>query len=71
MPGPISRRELIRKFRLLGFTGPLTGKRHQFMQKGSLKVRIPNPHKSGDIGEALLREILRQAGVSHEEWERA
>jgi predicted RNA binding protein YcfA (HicA-like mRNA interferase family) len=31
-------------------------------------VTIPNPHQ-GDIGVGLLTRILRQAGVSREEWE--
>jgi hypothetical protein len=31
---PISRRELIRKFRALGFEGPISGGRHSFMQAG-------------------------------------
>lgn len=39
------------------------------MKKGSLKLRLPNPHQR-DIGVPLLREILRQAGVSEEEWDR-
>jgi predicted RNA binding protein YcfA (HicA-like mRNA interferase family) len=71
MAGPVSRRELIRKFRALGFTGPFAGKRHQFMKKAQLKVRIPNPHKRGTISESLLREILRQSGVSKHDWDRA
>jgi hypothetical protein len=33
-------------------------------------VRIPNPHR-GDIGVALLTRILRQAGISRDEWEQA
>jgi predicted RNA binding protein YcfA (HicA-like mRNA interferase family) len=37
------------------------------MRRGDLTVIIPNPHK-GDIGVGLLRRILRQAGVSREEW---
>jgi hypothetical protein len=45
----ITRRELIRRFRTLGFEGPISGGRHQFMKKGALKVRIPNPHKSGTL----------------------
>lgn len=71
MPGSITRKELIRKFHRLGFTGPQAGKRHQFMQRGQLKVRIPNPHRKADIGEALLKEILRQAGISLEDWDKA
>ncbi len=37
------------------------------MVRGDRAVRIPNPHGS-DIGVPLLREILRQAGVTPEEW---
>jgi hypothetical protein len=40
------------------------------MVKGSQKIRIPNPHKS-DIGLSLLKEILHQAGISIQDWERA
>lgn len=62
VPRPLKRRELIRIFRDHGFEGPFPGARHQFMMKGELKVRIPNPHKSA-IGTPLLREIFRQAGI--------
>lgn len=65
---PIKRRELIRYLRKLGFEGPYSGKKHQFMLKDNLKLIVPNPHQ-GDIGKNLLAEILRQAGVSREEWE--
>ncbi len=65
---PISRRELVSRLRQSGFDGPLSGGRHQFMSRGALKVRIPNPHGSGMIGGALLREILRQAGIRLEDW---
>ena len=68
MPRPVSRRELIRRLRSLGFTGPFSGAKHEFMVKGSLKLRIPNPH-SGDIGASLLIEILKQAGISNSDWE--
>jgi len=68
---PISRKKLIRKFRNLGFFGPYTGGRHQFMIKGKLKIRVPNPHRSGDITDSLLNEILRQVGISKEEWNKA
>jgi hypothetical protein len=59
---------MIRRFRRLGFGGPISGGRHQFMIKGALKVRIPNPHK-GDISGPLVREILRQAGLSQDDWD--
>lgn len=66
----ISRRELIQKFRKLGFEGPYSGGKHQFMIRGSQKIRIPNPH-AGDIDISLLKEILRQAGISSQEWDKA
>lgn len=70
MPKPVPRRELIRRFRKLGFEGPIAGAKHSFMKKGDLKVRIPNPHGS-DIGNPLLNEVLKQAGISAEAWEKA
>lgn len=66
--GPISRRELIAHLREMGFDGPYAGGRHQHMDNGQVKVSIPNPHR-GDISRALLREILRKAGISMEDWE--
>jgi hypothetical protein len=38
------------------------------MVRDTLKVRIPNPHKS-DISAALVSEILRQAGIAKNDWE--
>ncbi len=71
MPSTISRRELIRKFRSSGYSGPFSGGKHQFMIKGQQKIRIPNPHGSGEIHISLVKEILKQAGISSEEWEKA
>jgi predicted RNA binding protein YcfA (HicA-like mRNA interferase family) len=68
--GPIRRRELIAALRRLGFSGPYSGGKHEFMQKAKLVLTIPNPHR-GDIGPKLLGVLLRQAGISREEWERA
>ncbi|OGR95013.1 MAG: hypothetical protein A2V88_10060 [Elusimicrobia bacterium RBG_16_66_12] len=67
MPKPLKRRELIRRLRDTGFKGPYSGSKHQFLVRGTLKLRIPNPHE-GDIGEPLLREILRQAGIDPKTW---
>ena len=67
---PVSRRVLIKKFHALGFDGPFSGGKHDFMRKAALTVRIPNPH-GGDIGVPLLREILRQANLSPAEWRHA
>jgi predicted RNA binding protein YcfA (HicA-like mRNA interferase family) len=66
--GPIKRPDLIRYLRQLGFEGPYSGSKHQYMLKDDITVRIPNPHK-GDIRMALLAEILRQARIEKDEWE--
>jgi predicted RNA binding protein YcfA (HicA-like mRNA interferase family) len=68
---PISRITLIKKFKTLGFKGPISGGKHQFMILGSKKIRIPNPHNNQDISLGLITEILRQAEISKEDWEKA
>lgn len=65
---PIKRKDLIYYLRQLGFEGLNPGGKHQHMQKGNLKVRVPNPHKS-DIGKNLLIEILKQANIERSVWE--
>ncbi|MFQ5812258.1 MAG: type II toxin-antitoxin system HicA family toxin [Anaerolineae bacterium] len=66
--GPIKRRDLIRYLRQLGFEGPYSGGKHQFMIKGDITLRVPNPHRR-DIGKELLARILRQARIQRDEWE--
>lgn len=60
LSGPIKRRNLIETLRQLGFTGPYSGGKHQFMLKGALRLRIPNPHQT-DIGPNLLHRLLQEA----------
>ncbi|MHB1274569.1 MAG: type II toxin-antitoxin system HicA family toxin [Candidatus Humimicrobiaceae bacterium] len=67
--GPIKRYGLIRYFTELGFDGPFSGGKHQFMIKGKLTIRIPNPHQS-DISKELLQKILKQANISKITWEK-
>ena len=67
--GPIKRRELIAALRRAGFSGPFAGGKHEFMQRGEASITIPNPHGS-DMGPNLLSKVLRQAGISREEWQR-
>ncbi|GBC94340.1 hypothetical protein HRbin16_00121 [bacterium HR16] len=38
-----SRNDLIHYLRRLGFDGPFSGGKHQFMQRGGRTVRLPNP----------------------------
>ena len=59
----VTRSELISKLKIIGFSGPFSGGKHQFMAKGTLKLRIPNPHKNNEIGIGLLKELLRQADI--------
>jgi len=56
--------------RRLGFAGPFSGGKHQFMVRGDATLTIPNPHRR-DIGLDLLRIVLREAGISRREWESA
>ncbi len=65
---PVSRRELVAQLRELGFSGPHPGGKHEIMKRGDITVRIPNPHR-GDIRVPLLTRVLRQAGISRDEWE--
>lgn len=67
--GPVSRRELIRGLRALGFEGPFSGGKHQFMIREDVVLTIPNPHGK-DIGIGLLTRVLRQAGVTRAKWEK-
>ncbi len=66
---PIKQKELIRFLRKLDFIGPYSGGKHQFMVKGDLRIRIPNPHKK-DIGKNLLKLILKEAEISKATWEK-
>jgi len=68
LPRSTSRAEIVRKFRVLGWDGPRRGGKYQFMVKGKRKQKIPNPHHGEEYGVALLADILRQAGIGHDEW---
>ena len=65
--GPIKREELVKYLQALGFEGPYSGGKHQFMVKGLVRLRIPNLHQR-DVGKELLSRILRQAGISRDTW---
>ena len=64
---PISRRKFIQRLLELGFEGPFVGGKHPQMRRGSVTLIIPNEHE-GDIGPGFLIRLLKQAGVSREEW---
>lgn len=64
---PVSRARFISRLKELGFDDPVGGPDHAFMCRGTLRVKIPNPHR-GDIGADLLARILRNAGISRKDW---
>ena len=64
---PVSRADLIKRLKKIGFEGPYPGSDHDYMVRGDSFVRIPNPHKR-EIGVNLLSEILREGRISREEW---
>lgn len=41
---PLKCKELISFLCRLDFTGPYVGGKHEYMQRGRLKVHIPNPY---------------------------
>jgi predicted RNA binding protein YcfA (HicA-like mRNA interferase family) len=65
---PVSRREFVQRLRRLGFEGPYSGGRHEFMLRGDRRLILPNPHR-GDISRDLLVRLLCQAGITREEWQ--
>jgi predicted RNA binding protein YcfA (HicA-like mRNA interferase family) len=67
--GSISWRDLIRALQAAGFEGPFAGKRHPYMYRGKSRLILPNPHR-GNISVGLLQQVLKQAGISREDWEK-
>lgn len=67
--GPIKHKELVSCLRKLGFVGPFSGGKHQFMVKGTLRLRLPNPHGQ-DVRQLLLAKLLREGGIDRADWER-
>lgn len=66
---PEKSQTIISKLRRLGFEGPYGGGKHVFMRHPETHVKIPVPmHKGRDIPIGTLRAIIRQAGVSVEDW---
>ena len=64
---PVSRRKFIQRLREVGFDGPFAGGKHPQMKRGAVTLIIPNEHE-GDLGPGFLRRLLKQAGVSRDEW---
>ena len=68
---PLKRRDFIRKLRALGFDGPFSGTRHQFMIFGQHRQTIPiNSEFSVPQLRMLLRQVdsILERSISLEEW---
>lgn len=65
---PVTRAELVRRLRRLGYDSPFSGGRHEFMLRDTQRLILPNPHRR-DISTSLLSRILKQAGVTRSEWD--
>ncbi len=64
---PVSWKQLVKRLHELGFEGPFSGGKHPQMRRGNVTLIIPNPQQK-EISVGLLQRILRQAGISREEW---
>jgi len=57
---PCKRREFIRRMRLLGFEGPYSGTRHQFLVRSEHRLAIPS---NDEYSMPQLRMMLREAEI--------
>ncbi len=68
---PCKRSDFIRKLRRLGFDGPFTGTRHQFMVLSQKRLAIPS---NAEYSVPQLRMMIREAEammareVDSDEW---
>jgi len=65
---PLARRVLIKKLKKLGFNGPFSATRHEYMIKDKHKIFIPNPHKNKEIGLVIIKEIIKQLNIDKNEF---
>lgn len=68
---PCKRRDFLRKLRALGFEGPFSGSRHQFLVRERNRLAIPsNEEYSVPQLRMMLREVEAILGrsLSAEEW---
>lgn len=69
---PCKRREFVRRLRVLGFDGPYSGARHQFLVVGAHRLAIPS---NAEYSVPQLRMMLREAElllgreIGLEDWE--
>jgi predicted RNA binding protein YcfA (HicA-like mRNA interferase family) len=59
---PVSRRELIKRLKEIGFVGPYIVPDHAFMVRGITRVKIPNPHKQ-ELSTSFLKSLEKVGSV--------
>ncbi len=64
---PVSWKELVHGLQRCGYEGSFSGGKHLYMIRDSIRLTIPNPHKS-IISVDLLTRLLKQAGISRDDW---
>lgn len=64
---PVSCKEFVTRMKELGFEGPFSGGKHPKMRKGDLAIISPNKHES-EISIGFLKRLLKQAGITEEQW---
>jgi hypothetical protein len=68
---PCKRAEFVRRLRLLGFVGPQSGTRHEFLVFGEHRLTLPS---NSEYSVPQLRLLLREAGailgreIAQDEW---
>ncbi len=66
---PLKSRQVIRKLKKLGFEGPIPGGRHMRMVHFETGKIVPIPiHKGKDVSVGLIRAIIREIGITPDEW---
>lgn len=68
---PCKRRDFVKKLRSLGFDGPFSGTRHQFMVYGECRLTIPsNDEYSVPQLRLMIREVevILEREITLEEW---
>ena len=64
---PISHRELARRLRRAGFVEIRT-KRHPVYYSAAKDLTVPIPSHPGDVPKGTLRTIIREMGITVEEF---
>lgn len=66
--GPVNRKEFIRKLKVFGLEGPIQGGDHQYMCGKGCKIKIPNPHKEKDVPVFIIQLVIKELGISRDDW---